>query len=79
MMHDEEKFEAEARRARRMRVASLTGNLLGALMGLAVWVPVAYHARGYWALGGEVFLIGLWSALGSWALEFWAAMKEDRR
>lgn len=68
-----------ARRLARVNWGGIFGGIFGALAGAAVWVPVAYQARGYWALGGEVFLIGLWSAFGSWALEFWAAMKEDRR
>ena len=67
------------RRLARVNWSSVLGGIFGALAAAAVWVPVAYQARGYWALGGEVFLIGLWSAFGSWALEFLAAMKEDRR
>lgn len=27
---------------------------------------VAYAQRGYWALGGEIFLIGLAAGLGAW-------------
>lgn len=40
--------------------------LLGALVAAAVWVPVAYAQRGYWAIGGEIFLIGLAAGLGAW-------------
>ena len=42
------------------------GGIFGALAAAAVWVPVAYLTRGYWAVGGEVFLIGLAAGLGSW-------------
>ncbi len=42
------------------------GGLLGALVAAAVWVPVAYAQRGYWAIGGEIFLIGLAAGLGAW-------------
>lgn len=42
------------------------GGVLGALVAAAVWVPVAYAQRGYWAIGGEIFLIGLAAGLGSW-------------
>ena len=50
----------------RVNWGSLFGGLLGALAGAAVWVPVAYLARGYWAVGGEVFLVGLAAGLGAW-------------
>ena len=40
--------------------------LLGALVAAAIWVPVAYAQRGYWAIGGEIFLIGLAAGLGGW-------------
>lgn len=42
------------------------GGILGALAAAAIWVPVAYLTRGYWAVGGEIFLIGLAAGLGSW-------------
>ena len=42
------------------------GGIFGALAAAAIWVPVAYLTRGYWAVGGEVFLIGLAAGLGSW-------------
>lgn len=42
------------------------GGLLGALVAAAIWVPVAYAQRGYWAIGGEIFLIGLAAGLGAW-------------
>ena len=54
------------RRLARVNWGRLFGGLLGALAGAAVWVPVAYLARGYWAVGGEVFLVGLAAGLGSW-------------
>lgn len=44
----------------------ILGGLLGALVAAAVWVPVAYAQRGYWAIGGEIFLIGLAAGLGAW-------------
>lgn len=40
------------------------GGLLGALVAAAILVPVAYAQRGYWALGGEIFLIGLGAWMG---------------
>lgn len=42
------------------------GGIFGALVAAAIWVPVAYLTRGYWAVGGEIFLIGLAAGLGSW-------------
>ena len=42
------------------------GGIFGALAAAAVCVPVAYLTRGYWAVGGEVFLIGLAAGLGAW-------------
>lgn len=54
------------RRLARVNWGSLFGGLLGALAGAAVWVPVAYLARSYWAVGGEVFLVGLAAGLGAW-------------
>lgn len=54
------------RRLARVNWGGLFGGLLGALAGAAVWVPVAYLARGYWAVGGEVFLVGLAAGLGAW-------------
>ena len=50
----------------RVNWGGIFGGLLGALVAAAVWVPVAYAQRGYWAVGGEVFLIGLAAGLGSW-------------
>lgn len=55
-----------ARRLPRVNWGGVFGGLLGALVAAAVWVPVAYLTRGYWAVGGEVFLIGLAAGLGSW-------------
>lgn len=51
---------------RRVNWGSIFGGLLGALVAAAVWVPVAYAQRGYWAIGGEIFLIGLAAGLGAW-------------
>lgn len=45
---------------------SIFGGLLGALVAAAIWVPVAYAQRGYWAIGGEIFLVGLAAGLGAW-------------
>lgn len=50
----------------RVNWGGIFGGLLGALAAAAIWVPVAYLTRGYWAVGGEVFLIGLAAGLGSW-------------
>ncbi len=50
----------------RVNWCGIFGGLLGALVAAAVWVPVAYAQRGYWALGGEIFLIGLAAWLGTW-------------
>lgn len=55
-----------ARRLRRVNWGGLYGGILGALAAAAVWVPAAYQARGYWAVGGEVFLVGLAAGLGAW-------------
>ena len=44
----------------------ILGGIFGALVAAAIWVPVAYLTRGYWAVGGEVFLVGLAAGLGSW-------------
>lgn len=54
------------RRLARVNWGGIFGGLLGALVAAAVWVPVAYAQRGYWAVGGEVFLIGLAAGLGAW-------------
>ena len=54
------------RRLRRVNWGAYAGGLLGALVAAAIWVPVAYQARGYWAIGGEIFLIGLAAGLGGW-------------
>lgn len=50
----------------RVNWGGIFGGLLGTLAAAAVWVPVAYAQRGYWAVGGEIFLIGLAAGLGSW-------------
>ncbi len=50
----------------RVNLGGIFGGVLGALVAAAVWVPVAYAQRGYWAVGGEIFLIGLAAGLGSW-------------
>lgn len=50
----------------RVNWGGIFGGLLGALAAAAVWVPVAYLTRGYWAVGGEIFLIGLAAGLGAW-------------
>ena len=54
------------RRVPRGNWGGIFGGLLGALVAAAVWVPVAYAQRGYWAVGGEIFLIGLAAGLGAW-------------
>lgn len=51
---------------RRVNWGSIFGGLMGALAAAAIWVPVAYAQRGYWAVGGEIFLIGLAAGLGAW-------------
>lgn len=50
----------------RVNWGGIFGGLMGALAAAAVWVPVAYAQRGYWAVGGEIFLIGLAAGLGAW-------------
>lgn len=50
----------------RVNWGGIFGGLLGALVAAAIWMPVAYLTRGYWAVGGEIFLIGLAAGLGSW-------------
>ena len=54
------------RRLPRVNWGGIFGGIFGALAAAAVWVPVAYLTRGYWAVGGEIFLIGLAAGLGSW-------------
>ena len=54
------------RRLARVNWGGIFGGIFGALAAAAVWVPVAYLTRGYWAVGGEVFLIGLAAGLGAW-------------
>ena len=54
------------RRLARVNWGGLWGGLMGALVAAAIWVPAAYQARGYWAVGGEIFLIGLAAGLCSW-------------
>ena len=48
------------------QLGRIFGGLMGALVAAAIWVPVAYLTRGYWAVGGEIFLIGLAAGLGAW-------------
>lgn len=50
----------------RVNWGGIFGGVLGALVAAAIWVPVAYAQRGYWAIGGEIFLIGLAAGLGAW-------------
>lgn len=50
----------------RVNWGSVFGGIFGALVAAAIWVPVAYQARGYWAVGGEVFLIGFAAGFGAW-------------
>ena len=50
----------------RVNWCGIFGGLMGALVAAAIWVPVAYAQRGYWAVGGEIFLIGLAAGLGAW-------------
>lgn len=50
----------------RVNWGAYVGGIFGALAAAAIWVPVAYLTRGYWAVGGEIFLIGLAAGLGSW-------------
>ena len=50
----------------RVNWGGIFGGILGALVAAAIWVPVAYLTRGYWAVGGEIFLIGLAAGLGGW-------------
>ena len=49
----------------RVNWGGIFGGIFGALAAAAVWVPVTYLTRGYWAVGGEVFLIGLAAGLGA--------------
>lgn len=50
----------------RVNWGGIFGGIFGALVAAAIWVPVAYAQRGYWAVGGEIFLIGLAAGLGAW-------------
>lgn len=50
----------------RVNWGAYVGGIFGALVAAAIWVPVAYLTRGYWAVGGEIFLIGLAAGLGAW-------------
>ena len=50
----------------RVNWGGVLGGIFGALVAAAIWVPAAYSVRGYWAVGGEIFLIGLAAGLGSW-------------
>lgn len=54
------------RRLPRVNWGGVIGGIFGALVAAAIWVPVAYLTRGYWAVGGEIFLIGLAAGLGAW-------------
>lgn len=54
------------RRLARVNWGGIFGGIFGALAAAAVWVPVAYAQRGYWAIGGEIFLIGLAGGVGAW-------------
>lgn len=54
------------RRLARVNWGGIFGGIFGALAAAAIWVPVAYLTRGYWAIGGEIFLIGLAAGLGAW-------------
>ena len=54
------------RRLARVNWGGIFGGIFGALVAAAIWVPVAYLTRGYWAVGGEIFLIGLAAGLGAW-------------
>ena len=54
------------RRLARVNCGGIFGGIFGALVAAAIWVPVAYLTRGYWAVGGEIFLIGLAAGLGAW-------------
>lgn len=53
-------------RLARVNWGGIFGGIFGALVAAAIWVPVAYAQRGYWAVGGEIFLIGLAAGLGAW-------------
>ena len=50
----------------RVNWGGIFDGIFGALVAAAIWVPVAYLTRGYWAVGGEIFLIGLAAGLGAW-------------
>lgn len=50
----------------RVNWGAYAGGLLGALVAAAIWVPAAYAQRGYWAIGGEIFLIALAAGFGAW-------------
>ena len=54
------------RRLRHVNWGGVLGGIFGSLAAAALWVPVAYLTRGYWAVGGEIFLIGLAAGLGAW-------------
>ena len=54
------------RRLARVNWGGIFGCIFCALVAAAIWVPVAYLTRGYWAVGGEIFLIGLAAGLGAW-------------
>lgn len=50
----------------RVNWGGIFGGIFGALVAAAIWVPVAYLTRGYWSVGGEIFLIVLAAGLGAW-------------
>ena len=50
-------------------LSALTGTLLGASVGMAAFIPMAYAERGYWGFGGEWILIALCGAVGWYILE----------
>ena len=54
------------RRLPRVNCGGIFGGIFCALVAADIWVPVAYAQRGYWAIGGEIFLIGLAAGLGAW-------------
>lgn len=43
---------------------AITGAVLGASLGMIVFIPAAFVERGYWGIGGEWILIALCGAIG---------------
>ena len=43
---------------------AITGAVLGTSLGMIVFIPAAFAARGYWGMGGEWILIALCGAIG---------------